>query len=247
MEGLHKAIELIQNTATRAEKAVVHHLGDERKVHVQQGNTLTPIDIPPPLRKHQVHTLADLLAYAEGTPKPIVWHNGESVVLILDDNDRRDQVTFPLTYSERFRCLQQLAELKPSFDQTKFIRLLRISLGLDNVAIVSKFRKLNWENGDKGTATSKHGDNRLSREVIARVQGVEDLPDEIRVLVPVYQQAGERQEHEVLCAVEIDEVNRQFQLLPLPDEMARVVDLHQADIRSRIDAELNSPVYFGEP
>jgi hypothetical protein len=114
--------------------------------------------------------------------------------------------------------------------------------------VVAKFRKLDWESGDKGTSDIRHGDARMSKAIIAKVQGIDELPEELAVSVPVYQQTGERQEYIVNCNVEIDAVNRQFQLVPVPDELERVLDLAQASIRERLDAELKDvPVYYGKP
>ena len=246
-EGLKEALELIQETAQQAQAAQLIDIADVRMAHYQIGSEVKDFEIPPMPRDHAVNSLQDMIAYVAENKSAVVWHGTDGVIAILDDLDRRDRVTFALAFSQRMETLRKLAKEKPTFDQTKFIRLLRIDLGLDNTAVVAKFRKLDWENGDKARGDVKHGDARLSREVIAKVEGIDQLPEEIRVPVPVYRQAGEREEYEVLCAVEIDARNQTFQLLPLPDEIERVIDLHQADIRSRLDADLTCPVYYGRP
>lgn len=250
MDGLKEALELIQNTAKLSQAATMHRIpNNDRSVLMQINGTLTPHAIPPPVRAHQVRRLEDLICYANAITDSaiVIWHDIDSVVLVCDDFDRRDRVTFPLTFSERFAKLRKLAADKPAFDQAKFVRLLRIELGL-NQSIVNKFRKLDWENGDKSAGEVRHGDTRLAKTVVAKVQGIDDLPNELAIEVPVYQQQDERHEYIVNCAVEIDAVNRMFQLIPLPDELERVVDVAQASIRSRIQEGCSTiPVYYGKP
>ncbi len=45
------------------------------------------------------------------------------------------------------------------------------------------------------------------------------------IATPIYQQSGERQEHSLRYAIEIDAVNRRFQLCPFPDELEYAIDL----------------------
>jgi hypothetical protein len=252
------ALELIQQTArdAQATRLMPELSGDGRKAFVQQGGEIKEFDLAPPARRHHVHSLVDLILYArqQRNKSPIVWHGVDDVVLLTDDADRRDFVFFPLTHSTRFLVLRELAEKKPAFDQAKFIRLLRIDLGLDNVAVVAQFRKLDFTMSDVGVGDIKHGQSRLGKEIAAKIEGIADLPEELPVPVPIYQETGEREEYLVRCAVEIDPINRVFQLLPMPDELERVLDLAQAGIHKRlttalsaIDGQAAIPVYYGEP
>ena len=253
-----ETIELIQQTACDAQAArlLPELSGDGRKAFVQQGNQIKEFPIPPVNRCHQVHSLLNLILYARDAdnPAPIVWHGTDQVVLLTDDADRRDAVGFPLTLSTRFETLKKLAAEKPVFDHAQFIRLLRIDLGLDNIAVVAKFRRLNWSVANDGTSDLQHGADKMGKAIAARVQGVDELPDALDVEVPVYQQTGERQVYKVKCAIEIDTLNQQLQLVPLPDELERVMDLAQASIHDRlivalgpIDDQKVIPVYYGTP
>lgn len=248
---LQEALQLIQETAVQAEAACIMKLpGDDRKIYVQQGKEWREYDVQPEPRKHTVHTLADLILYVNESgvvTDGVVWHDTIGVVLVINDTDRCDTVTFPLTLSERFRKLQKLAAEKPAMQQDRFVKLLRLELGVDPL-IIAKFRKLDWEAGDKGTSDVRHGDTRLAKSVIAKVQGIEELPEELVISVPVYQQTGERDLYDVRCDIEIDARNQQFQLVPKPDELERVLDLAQASIRERLSDELKGvDVYYGRP
>jgi len=193
-----------------------------------------------------------VLVAAGEPPRPVVWHGPAAVVLVIDDADRRDRVAFPLTLSERFACLGRLAREKPWHQQAEFIRLLRIDLLVDPL-IVMKFRKLDWDQKTEGSGEVRHGRERLGNAIMAQVQGIEELPEDLDISAPVYQQPGERREYLVRCAVEIDVVNRRFALRPVADEIERVIDLAQADIGCRLESLLHDgqgpdvPIYYGHP
>jgi hypothetical protein len=248
-----ETLQLIQETAQKAQRAAIVDVpGDGRHVYMQQGDHVDKLEVPPACRTHVVHSLAELIAYAlnQANPKPIVWHGMEGVVLLTDDADRRDRVVFPLTQSARFKVLCKLAEETVLMQQAAFVKLLRIQLGLDNLVVVSKFRKLDWAVGNEGQSEVRHGADRLGKSITAKVQGIDELPEELDVPVPVYQQTGEREEYVVRCAIEIDAVNQRFQLVPLPDELERVMDLAQDSIGKRLAGGLDEckvPVYYGVP
>jgi len=245
-------LKLIQATAQEAQSAkVLTELNtDGRSAHIQIGNELREVDLPPPPRSHVVYSLVDLMEYAKQPTNaaPVVWHSDQGVVLIIDDADRHDRVIFPLSKSERFLLLSKLAKEMTPFSQAQFIRILRVGLGLDNLTIVSKFRKLQWQSGADSEGNLQHGNDKVGKTVVSKVQAVDELPDEIKIEVPVYQQAGERQEYICRCAIEIDTVNQMFQLIPMPDELERIQDLAQASIEERLgEITATIPVYYGKP
>lgn len=253
-----ETVQLIQQTACDAQqaRALPELSGDGRKAFVQQGDQIKEFALPAPRRQHRVHSLVDLIPYARrpDNPAPVVWHGADRARLLIDDSDRRDAVDFPLTRSKRFETLRVQADSKPAFDQPRFIRLLRIELGLDNLKIVAQFRRLDWSAGAQGVSEVQHGMDKMGKSILAKVQGIDELPDQLDVSVPVYQQSGERTEYVVRCAIEIDTQNQRFQLVPLPDELERVLDLAQAAIHQRLTASLSAadgqnaiPVYYGEP
>lgn len=264
-------LELIQQTACKAQDAQVLDLREDgRRAWVRIGATLQAITLEPPCRRHQVHRLADLIEYAKreavaraAVPtlgRPVAWHGEAGVVLVLDDQDRRDTVTFPLTFSRQFLTLKRLEAEPKAMRQDAFIRLLRLDLGVDKI-LVNLFRKLDWQNGSRTNSEIRHGADRLGREIQAEVQGIGELPEEIAVQVPVYDQPDERAEYRIDLAVEIDAANQLLQLVPLPGALLNAVACHQASIRQRLLTELQPepdeelqdehtpcvPVYYGEP
>jgi hypothetical protein len=252
-----KTLELIQRTAceSQAPRIIPELNGDGRTAYLQQGNSVKAFPIAAAVRKHAVHRLEDLIEFALGTEtkKPVVWHGPTGVVLVTDDDDRRDRVQFPLTFSERFLIMRKLEKEPRPMTQPQFVRLLRIHLGIEPL-VIKQFRRIDWENGDQGTAEVNHGNMRVGKSIVAKVQGIDELPDELRVPVPVYQQVGERHEYLVRCYIEIDPANHTFEFGPMPDELEQLVDSAQASIRERLETGLSReggeqeiPVYYGAP
>lgn len=248
-----ETVQEIQNKACEAQSAkpLPELSGDGRKMFVQQGNEIKEFSLEPAPRGHFIHSLVDLIVFArrEDNKTPIVWHNEQGVWLLADDNDRLDKVVFRLTLSERFSLMGKLRDDKPYLDQRSFVRLLRVELGMD-ATTVGKFRKLDWMQDGKTQADLQHGADRLGKEINARVSGTDQLPEKLEIMVPVFQQTGERAEYKIRCAIEIDTMNQQLQLVPMPDELERVMDLAQADIHKRLSeglAEKKIPVYYGAP
>ena len=247
---LQEALELIQQTAVKAAGAEIIPIdNDGRMEAVSIGGEIREIAVSPPLRKHIVHTLDDIINYVKtgSNHDPVVWHGENAVTLILDDGDRRDRVTLPLTKSGKFETMAKLAKEQPWLDQKSFIRLLRFDLGLDNLKVVAPFRRLQWETGAKVDSQVNRGDAKIGKSIVEKVEGVDQLPDEIDVPTPVYSESGEREEYLVRCGIEIDAANQRFQLVPLPDELARIVDLAHASIRRRLESSLQCPIYYGNP
>jgi hypothetical protein len=254
-------LQLIQETAQAAKTPkLVDVPGDGRTAYVWDGAELREIAVKPPLRRHQVETLDDLVALAKAWAgdadcppigSPVAWHNRNRVTVVRDDAERREFATMELRFSKTLLRLADLEQDPRPMDQRQFVRLLRIELGLDTL-LVAKFRKLDWQSGAATKGEVAHGRDRMGREIQAEVQGVEELPEEIDVRLAVYANPGERDESIFLvrCAVEIDAANQRFTLTPLPDEIERVIDMAQASIRNRLEEGLAEPeiaVYAGEP
>ena len=111
------------------------------------------------------------------------------------------------------------------------------------------FRRLDWKYGTSGTTDIQRGRESLSKDILAEVNGVAELPETLRIRVAVYDVAGEREPLEVVCFVEPDPRNQTLTLVPCPGEVQRAVDVAQASIRERINAAVGDKirVYYGTP
>jgi len=263
MEMTREALALIQATAQKAQKAEVLQIpGDGRTVCVRIGDAVHSYTVAPPCRNPQVFSLKDRLDYAcqvvrdrKNTPaaveaaRPVVWHGPEGVTLVLDDQDRRDQVTFQLTTSDEMDQLLDLAKSKPTFDQKAFIRMLRCVFNVDT-AIIAKFRKLDWEHSSWTTAEIERGRDRLGKEVQSQVQGAAELPEYLDIVAPVYREVGEREEYTIRCLLEFDTDTARSPRIPTPGELDHAFELAQASIHQRLVdglADEGVPVYYGKP
>jgi len=255
---LKEAINRLADLAREGKKiAIVPGIDDPRKVYVDEGGQLKHVEIPPPPRNHTVGSLQDLIEYASrladdkvglDMATPVIWHNGNRVCLVIDDRDRRDVVTFPLTTSVEFDAIEA-APHKP-LTQPQLIRLLRFKLGAD-AALIDKFRRLDWRHSTEGRVEVRHGKESLGKEILAKVEGVDELPEEIVVEIPLYEQQGEREEYEIRLGIEIDTVNQQFGVAAMPGALRAAVDSHQDTIHSRLVRDLHTkkdiPIYYGSP
>jgi hypothetical protein len=244
------SLELVKKLAQEAQIAEVLDIEDGRTKYIRIGNEVHTFAVPPPERKHQVMVLDDLIKYVMDTsdPKATVWHNEEVIVALLDDADRRDTLKMPLFLSERLETLKTLEKNKPVLNQKELLFFLRYKLGFKNTSVINQFRKLDWVNSSTDSSNVNFANAKLGKSIIAEVSGFENLPEEIRIDVPVYTNSGESQEYAVICGIEIDTFNHSFQLIPLPDEINRIIDLAQTSIRERLESGLTGVgLYYGTP
>jgi len=246
-----ETLRLIQETAQRAQQPLPVGITDPRNEHFVIGGEHKIIPIPPADRDHQVGSLQDLINYVVGVvdSQPVIWHAVDGVCLVIDDADRRDRVTFPLTASEQAAAIKSVAG--EPLKQAALIRLLRFQIGADPL-LIDKFRRLDWSHSTEGRAEVRHGKESLGKDIEAKVQGVDELPEEIIVEIPLYTQQGERDEYAIRLGIDIDAVNQNFRVSPLPGELQSAIDSHQDSIRSRLGLELAGaevpvPIYYGSP
>lgn len=248
-----KALAFIANTvlATQKPYLLAECSGGREATYAIGGKVTTELKKIAP-RTHHVNSLDDLIASAiklSTGPDAVVWYNEQHVVAILNDDEfRDDMITFTLQYTEVFK---RVANLKESFDQKRFVRLLRIELAgtLPPITLLNPVRKVKFENGliVKGEVSRQR--ESMSRELKSEVttDGA-DLPEGVSLQVKILKNFGEDIELPVKCSVEVDPSEGTFWLLPLPDEIQRVQNWVLADIGERLKAGLGEiPCFLGSP
>jgi len=248
------ALELIQKTAQSAQQAKQLFNNecrplDARKAYYQVGDRIETIDVPPEPRGHEVGTLDDLIRYAKRSDtdhEPVIWHSAGLVELVLDDADRRDMVTLPLSYSSPFVRITGLARQSKPMPQAELIRLLRVDLNVAPLAI-APWRRLNWSQNKTAIGQVDHGTDRLGNDIQSKVTGTADLPDELVVSVPVYRNPGLRMEQPIRLAIELNTMEETIRVTPLPMEIELAADAVQQHIRERLVAGLGEdfPIFMG--
>jgi hypothetical protein len=251
-----EAINRLSEILVRATAPVPLDLGDPRTKAYVIGGQVVKHDSEPSPRAHEVKHLADLIALANrfaadptsGGP-PVVWYDESAVVLVVDDAGHRlETATFRLTHTDVFARLVDLAKSKPKFDQKAFVRLLRIDLAgtLDPVVLLNAVRAVRWSSvTDVNVGKQRES---LGRDIEARCVDGKDLPEEVTLKVPVFRQADERTPLSLRCSVEVDAGEGTFRLLPLPDEIDRVLQVAVASIAERLTGQLDgATAYYGKP
>jgi len=255
---LKELLDRVAELAQQADKPSCLESVDPRKKLIRYAGKTESLAIAPPLRNHQAADLASLIAWAqwidgrnEKEGVACVWHSPGGVVLVMDDEDRRDTVTFPLTLTRAARAIQALGAedgSRKAWQQRELIRFLRIDLSLPP-AIVAPWRKLDWDYSAKTSGLAEHGRDRMGRDVAAAVVGAVDLPEVIAVPVILYEQAGEQETYQVLLSVELAAMEQRIYLAPQPLALENAILAHQQTIGARLLEALGdgARVYFGRP
>lgn len=225
---------------------------DGREVLVGYAGALTKVSITPKPRESKVDSVADLCAAAlsYGKSTPSVWIAGESVVLIADDDDRRDRVTLPLRRTEQWKKIRHL-QGNPVIDQPGLIQLLRVDLPgvVGREGLLPTVRALKFKQSSEGTANIQHGNESLGRMIENQITGAGDIPEQLEVLVPLYDNpglAGETQS--VMLDLDIVAAKEHFRLRPLPHTLEAAQNAALESIREEIQQALTGVrVFYGTP
>ena len=257
MDLTKEAIEQLERTAVKAAGPQAIPVEDPRIARFAVEGQVVDFAVPPVPRDHRVGSIEDLARIAEDLTDEMchgmVFHGTDAVILLTDQDDRRDAVELHLPFSAPFGALWARAHTSPAqpwvFDQPGLVRFLRLTLAVDDPILIGKFRRIDWKQSDEGSAEVRHGVDKMGRAINAAVQGIDELPEWIDVDLPVYDVEGERGLHRVRLLLEIDAVNRQFVLVPRPGDLQRAIDEHQRDIADRLARLLPERVthYYGTP
>lgn len=208
-------------------------------------------------RKHLAGSLGALADMAQGMGDTCTaaWYNRHEVSVVLDDTDRRDVVSLPLTLSHPLRKLSSLeANRTLWWAQKDFINLLRIDLAgclgaagnLLAVVRQLKFRQLAQSAGDL-----QHGKASLGKAIEAELTGAGSLPEQVVLHVPVFLNLV-LPTQPVLCALDIDPANEKLALIPLPGALEQALRGGESDIAEKLALHLadtdqkSVPVYYGQ-
>ncbi len=255
---LKEFVESIANLVEqRGQATLIEESVDKRTAIYSQRGERFEVERCAEVRGHRVWTLDDLIRIAGAiSPKAgetavvgskggaVFWHAPAAVVLIVDDAERRDRVTFNLAFSTAFETLRQ-AVGKP-FQQPDFIRFLR-ALDVD-AATVAVFRRLDFKIIQASEGQIEHGKERLGKTINAEVKGTTDLPEEMTIVIPVYSNKGERNAVSIRCTIDLDPQRSLIHFEPKGDELTEAVDEAQGRIAARlVDAFGDDRVFYGTP
>ncbi len=252
--------DLFDALTQHAEKAmtpvVIHPEGepDHNYLVAMPDGGMEWFEADPAPRLHNAFDLATVARWASQGAKPSPWCSRRGVVLVLDDDTRRDVVRLDLVESPQLATLRALEERKPAFDQKAFARLLRIDLAgcLASPNLLQSVKQVKFSvlKGLEGEAS--HGKESIGKTLQAELKGANAVPEEAEVVLPVWSGQAHPTRYCVRCAVEIDVIGERFQLIPFPGAIEDAFCRAEAALLARLAEELaqndcDIPVHYGTP
>ena len=183
-----------------------------------------------------------------------IWASRQGVVCLLDDATRRDRVSMLLSWSEQLAVLKGFAQPTPTWmKQEDLVRVLRISLaGCVPTSLLPIVRKTKFRQNAEGETEVAHGKASMGRSMERELTGTSNIPEQITVIVPLWQGFQAHHPYPVECAIEIDVVTERFAIVPLPGEIERAIRKGESDLINHLKAQFVDEgstvmVYYGTP
>lgn len=206
----------------------------------------------PKSRNHIVRSLYTLCAFAVREPKSAIWYGPAGVICVCDDSDRRDIVTLNLAYSQPL--LQLIAWAKDPgsawIDQRSMVRQFRTLFAkcvISDYRIVDLLSDIDWELRDTGNSNVGRGTPSLSRATLAKINSTKGaIPERLPLVVPIF---SHRVEHStditatITCALEINEQQKLFALIPLSGEIEVAIQSGEEQIRQMLVTTIHDSVF----
>lgn len=230
---------------------------DHIKLYVGPDGVRERLVADPPLRDHELGTLAGLLAFCQATvagkhegQNPVLWLGPTKLRLVLNDVTRRDSASLALTFSEPLTLLMSGAT-GHARNQADFVRLLRIELAgtlPDAERLLALVRTIRFGVGDDGESVIQHGKESMGRSIRAEVHGLDVLPEEVVLNVRIYANPDIKMVRPIRCALDIIPASQQFRLVPLPMQIRDAIGgaLDELEARARAELADHFPIYRGE-
>lgn len=255
---LDKLFQSICDLARASDRAsVINVEGVRSKVLLDSGGVLREwVDVEPFSCSSTVETLEDIAGLAldkSVCPNPEMYYNKKGVHLVQDRETRRDApIRMLLHPSDRWMALRHLeAHDETVRDQNEAIRFLRFKLtGVDVDPLIRVLRSVDFSRKNDGRKTVEHGRESLGASVEAKVQGTEDIPEDLGISVAPFTNPGCRGTVRVQMGIHIDVQKAGVIMAPLADEMTIGLDFAVDAVGNSLRAlliEEKVPVYSGAP
>lgn len=169
-------------------------------------------------RRYECNTLESFAQMAKDLPgqNKIVLVNVDGATLLLDENSRRDVVSYGLRRSKTWDRLSTLGS-QPPMSQLEIRALLRTGLDAqygpaDPVSVVSKVK---FSSSTDGEASADVGKYAVSRKTAAELTGATDLPDTVMITANIWDNLHTRTSRQsVECGFDADPVTQKFTITP---------------------------------
>lgn len=244
---------LREQSAAVAKLEIVPIPGDPRNVFVVQGASSRAHELPRPVINETLRSFDDVLAravsFAESDPVE-VYYDESGIVVLHDAGDRRERSTMPISTSERWAAVCELAKGFTG-TQKETIHFLRFVLGVERTEqVLVGVRRLDFVRNSTGRSSAEHGRESLGKSVELAVQQADQIPDEFEVSVcPVTNRGLQGISVTVRIGVVLDLEQQRVVLRALPDSVQRARNAWLGEIGTRLDATLagKAVVLHGSP
>lgn len=245
-----EALKVIQDTAVKASGP--HKLPSESEhaesVLLPSGEPLTVVKAIPP-RGHVIHDIDSLSAFVADAPDVVIWHNADEVVAVLNDTSYRDsRLSMPLPIHPTFTALAKMGE--KTYGQKALIDFIRLNLKkeIDSAVpgFVSALREVRFVNNASGESTVQHGRESMGKRIEQSVTGVDALPEDFILRVPLWLHLDCAVAVE--CALIVETAEGQFRCGPKPGAVEQAKVAGQKWLGEQLESACEKAVvYFGAP
>lgn len=213
------------------------------------------VDGKPPWRKHKASDLETLAAFSDRFGKSSIWYSRHGIRLLIDDTDRRECVSVEMLWSDQIRQLMDLEKSKPLIGHRPLLLMLRTVFTQSAFGtapqLIETLRKVTFEANAKAEGNVQRGKSSVGKELNAAASFLGEVPEQVTLSVPIFHNSFARKPQDVICALEIFEVEQQFKLFPLPGEVEKAFAAAESVIcQSILDLackDSNGQVYYGVP
>lgn len=223
-------------------------------LHNPGANTLEKMIADRP-RNHVANSLSAVLEMVnEHLESSRVFASREAVVAFLDDETRRDRVTFTPKLTEQFQfILEQNGKGRDArkFTQADFVFFLRTVFGPVASRVLEAVKKVTMRQLKGGVSEVGHGRSSLAKEDIATLHE-HSVPDGVEWEVPIFRAPAPRIIKPIIMALEIylDGDVPRFQLIPVSGQVEAAIEAAEAtllsDLADGIDGD-GKRIHHGKP
>lgn len=208
-----------------------------------------------PWRKHTAQDLETIAAFADKFTSAAIWVSRRDIVLLVNDDDRRERVYVEMIQSDEIDRLGELGEAKPLLDQRAILFMLRTVFTQDALPkfpkLIDTLRSVKFEAQTSADSKIERGKSSVGKALNVHASGLESVPEQVTLSVPIFENSFATLRVDVQCALEIYEAEQRLQLFPLPGEVEGAyakAESHLCElIRDLLGKDSAVPVYYGSP
>lgn len=205
----------------------------------KKGDELVFTQARPPLRRHTVSSLEDLVQFAfdhmVGGKRGVCWYSLAGISFFLCDELRDHIVNLPLVYHPQFDFLQDQNSGDGSISQRDLYRELRTTFKRSvDQRTVEAIKNLKFEALTAGTSDLQRGKSSMGQQVIKELKGVMELPEDVTFTKVAVWAGHVEYVDKCDCYLDPDEQNKTLTLKPIPGEIARITANAEKELGARL-------------